>query len=78
MAMRLVRPALRLLPEQVVCMAASYFSRVTWRFTPPRVSAVMPEPCVWTYTLVGAGLVVRGGDFSCEAKTCCARRRLVV
>jgi hypothetical protein len=22
--------------------------------------------------------VVRGGDFSCEAKTCCVRRRLLV
>jgi hypothetical protein len=59
-------------------MAASCCSRVTWRFVPPRASVAMLAPCVWAHTLAGAGLVVRGGDLSCEAETCHARRRLVV
>jgi hypothetical protein len=25
--------------------------------------------CVWAHALVGAGLVVRGGDFSCEGSS---------
>jgi hypothetical protein len=29
----------------------------------------MPAPCVWANALVRAGLVVRGGDLSCEAET---------
>jgi hypothetical protein len=62
MVARLVRPALRLLPRQVVCMAASYCSRVMWRFAPSCASVVMPESCVRAHTLVGARLVVRGGD----------------
>jgi hypothetical protein len=33
---------------------------------------------VWAHTPVGAELVVRGGDLSCEADTCRARRTLVV
>jgi hypothetical protein len=28
----------------------------------------MPTPCVWAHALVGAGLVVRGGDLSCETE----------
>jgi hypothetical protein len=32
----------------------------------------------WAHAPVGAGLVVRGGDFSCEAETSRTRRRLVV
>jgi hypothetical protein len=28
-------------------------------------------PCVLAHTPVGAGLLVRGGDLSCEAETCC-------
>jgi hypothetical protein len=35
-------------------------------------------PCVLAHTPVGAGLVVRGRDLLCEAKTSRARRRLVV
>jgi hypothetical protein len=29
----------------------------------------MLAPCVWAHTPVGTGLVVRGGDLSCEAET---------
>jgi hypothetical protein len=46
MVARLVRPALMLLPEQVACMAASYFFRMTWRFAPSYASVVTPELCV--------------------------------
>jgi hypothetical protein len=62
MAVQPVRPALRLLLGQVVCMAASCCFRVTWRFAPPRASVAMPEPCVWAHALVG------DRDFSCEAE----------
>jgi hypothetical protein len=58
-------------------MAASCRPRTTWRFASPHALVVSPEPCVWAHALVGAGLVVRGGDLSCEAETCRARRRLV-
>jgi hypothetical protein len=34
--------------------------------------------CVWAHVSDGAGLLVRGGDFSCEAETCRARWRLLV
>jgi hypothetical protein len=34
------------------------------------VSVVVLAPCVWAHMPVGAGLVVRGGDLSCEAETC--------
>jgi hypothetical protein len=27
-------------------------------------------PCVWAHAPAGTGLLVRGGDFSCEAETC--------
>jgi hypothetical protein len=37
----------------------------------------LAEPCVWAHALVRAGLVVRGGDLSCEAETCRARVPLV-
>jgi hypothetical protein len=59
-------------------MAASYCSRVTWRFALLYASVAMFAPCVPAHALVGARLVVRGEDFSCEAETCCARRRLPV
>jgi hypothetical protein len=78
MTVQPVRLALRLLPGQTVCMAASCRSRVTWRFVPSCASAAMRVPCVWAHALVGAGLVVRSGDLSCEAETCRARQRLVV
>jgi hypothetical protein len=51
---------------------------VMWTFVPPHASVAMLAPRVWAHVLVGVGLLVRGGDFSCEAETCCARRRLVV
>jgi hypothetical protein len=76
MAARLVRPALRLLPGQVACMAASCCFRVTWRFAPPHASVASLESCVWAHTLVGVWacrarrrLVVRGGDLSCEGSS---------
>jgi hypothetical protein len=59
---RLVKLALRLLPGQVACMAASCRPRVTWSFASPHALVALPEPHVWVHTLVGAGLVVRGGD----------------
>jgi hypothetical protein len=72
MAARLVSPALRLLPGQVACMAASCCFRVTWRFAPPHASVASHESCVRVHALVGActcragrRLVVRGGDLSC-------------
>jgi hypothetical protein len=50
-------------------MAARCCSRVTWRFVPPHASVAMFMSCVWAHALVGAGLVVRGGDFSCEGSS---------
>jgi hypothetical protein len=58
-------------------MAASCCPRMTWRFASPHALVASPEPCVWAHVLVGAGLVAQGGDLSCEAETCRARRRLV-
>jgi hypothetical protein len=72
MAARLIRPALRLLPGPVACMAASYCFRVSWRFAPPHASVASIESCARAHALV------RGEDLSCEAETCHARRRLVV
>jgi hypothetical protein len=40
-----------------------------WRFIPPHASVVSLESCAWTHSLVGAGLVVRGGDLSCEGSS---------
>jgi hypothetical protein len=54
-------------------MAASCCPRMTWRFASPHALVASPESCVWAHALVGAGLVVRGGDLSCEAETCRAR-----
>jgi hypothetical protein len=61
---------LRLLPGQVVCMATSCRSRMTWRFASTHALVASLEPCVWAHALVGAELVVRGGDLSCETETC--------
>jgi hypothetical protein len=77
MAVQPVRSALRLLSGLAACMAASCCSCVMWRFVPPHASVVMPVPCVWATALVGAELVVRGGDLSCEVETCRARVPLV-
>jgi hypothetical protein len=49
-------------------MAASCCSFVTWRFVPPHASVAMLALCVWAHALVGAELLVRGGDLSCEAE----------
>jgi hypothetical protein len=78
MVAQLVRPALRLLSGRAVCMAASCCTYMMWRFVPPHVSVVVLTPCIWAHTPVGTGLLVRGGDLSCEAETCRAKRRLVV
>jgi hypothetical protein len=59
-------------------MAASCCACVTWRFASPHVLVASPESYVWAHALVGAGLVVRGGDLSCEAEACRARRIFVV
>jgi hypothetical protein len=45
-------------------MAASCCPRMTWRFASPHALVASPEPFVWAHALVGAGLVVRGGDLS--------------
>jgi hypothetical protein len=52
-------------------MATNCRPRMTWRFASPHALVASPEPCVWAHALVG------GGDLSCEAETCRARRRLV-
>jgi hypothetical protein len=36
----------------------------------PHALVASPETCVWVHALVGARLVVRGGDLSCEAEIC--------
>jgi hypothetical protein len=69
MAAQLVRPALRLLAGWASCMAASCCTCMTRRFVPLHASVVMLMPSVLAHTPVGNGLVVRGGDFSCEAET---------
>jgi hypothetical protein len=51
-------------------MAASCCTRMAWRIVPPRASVAVLAPRVWAHVSVGDGLVVRGGDFSCEAETC--------
>jgi hypothetical protein len=45
-------------------MAASCRPRMTWRFASPYTLVASPEPCVWAHALVGARLVVQGGDLS--------------
>jgi hypothetical protein len=77
MTVQPARPALRLLPGQAACMAASCCSYVTWRFVSPHASVAMLASCVWTHALVGAELVVRGGDLSCEAETGSSSGKLV-
>jgi hypothetical protein len=61
---QLVRPTLRLLAGRAACMAASCCTCMTWRFVPPRALVATLVPCVWAHVPVGAGLLVRGGDFS--------------
>jgi hypothetical protein len=45
-------------------MAASYRPRMTWRFASPHALVASPESRIWAHALVGAELVVRGGDLS--------------
>jgi hypothetical protein len=78
MAAQPVRPALRLMAGPTACMTASCCSHVTWRFTLLYASVAMLTRRVRAHALVGAELVVRGGDLSCKAETCRARRRLIV
>jgi hypothetical protein len=59
-------------------MAASCCTGMTWGIVPPRASVVVLALCVWAHVPAGAGLLVRGGDFSCEAETSRARRSLIV
>jgi hypothetical protein len=33
--------------------------------------------CVWAHALVGAGLIMRGGDLSCEAETGSSSGKLI-
>jgi hypothetical protein len=70
MAAQPVRPALRLLSGQAACMAASCCSCMAWGIVPPHASVAVLALCVWAHAPVGAGLVARGGDLSCEAETC--------
>jgi hypothetical protein len=50
-------------------MTASCCPRVAWRFAYPHALLALPEPLAWAHALVGAGLVVRGGDLSCEGSS---------
>jgi hypothetical protein len=82
MAMQPVWLALRLLSRWATCMAASWCTCMAWGIVPPRAS-VWCSRCglslhVLAHELVGADLVVRGGDLSCEVETCRARWRLLV
>jgi hypothetical protein len=49
-------------------MTASCCTCMAWGTVPPHASVVVFAS--WAFALVGAGLVVRGGDLSCEAETC--------
>jgi hypothetical protein len=69
MVARLVRLAFKAPAEAGRLHGASCCLRVTWRFASPHALVASLEPYVWAHALVGAGLVVRGGDLSCEAAT---------
>jgi hypothetical protein len=43
---------------------------MTWGIVPPRALVVVLALCVWAHVPAGAGLVVRGRDFSSGAETC--------
>jgi hypothetical protein len=51
-------------------MAASCCTCMTWGIVPPRALVVVLALCVWAHVPAGTGLLVRGGDLSCEAETC--------
>jgi hypothetical protein len=78
MAAQPVRPALRHLLERAACMAPGCCTCATWGIAPLRASVVALALHVWAHMPVGAELVVRGGDLSCEAETSRAGRRLLV
>jgi hypothetical protein len=83
MATQLVRPALRLLSGSTACTAANCCICMVWGVVLPRASVVVLAPwaravCHGPRTNRSQSEVVSGGDFSCEAKACRARRRLVV
>jgi hypothetical protein len=59
-------------------MAASCCTCMTWGISPPHASVVVPVLCSWAHVPAGTGLLVRGGDLSCEAETSRAMRGLVV
>jgi hypothetical protein len=63
-------------------MATSCCTCMAWGIVPPRASVAMLTPRAFVVRLVhvpvGVRLLVQGGDISCEAETCRARRRLVV
>jgi hypothetical protein len=59
-------------------MVASCCTYMAWGIVPPCASVVVLVPFVWAHVQAGVGLLVRGGDFSCEEETCLARQRLVV
>jgi hypothetical protein len=65
-----VRPALRLLLGWAACMAASCCTRMTWGIIPPNALVVELALCFRAHVPAGAGLLVRGGDLSCEVETC--------
>jgi hypothetical protein len=81
------RPALRLLSGPADCMTASWCICMARGNVPPRISVVVLAPqarvvCHGPRTSRRWGararrrLVVRGGDFSCEAETCRGRSLL--
>jgi hypothetical protein len=78
MAVQLVRPALRLLLGRATYVAASCCTCTMWGIVPPCASVVVLALYVWAHVPMGAGLLVRDGDLSCEAETSRARRRLVM
>jgi hypothetical protein len=43
---------------------------MAWGTSPSRASVEALALCVWAHVPAGAGLLMRGGDLSCEAETC--------
>jgi hypothetical protein len=77
------RPALRLLSGPAAYMTASWCFCMARGIVPPRVMVKVLAPqtraaCHGPRTNRSRGKLVRGGDLSCEAKTCRARRRPTV
>jgi hypothetical protein len=74
MAAQPVRQALRLLSRRAACMAAGCCTFMTWGIVPRArrwwCSRRGLSSRVWAHAPVRAGLVVRGEDLSCKAKTC--------